>query len=198
MGFNMTCSVAILCGGKSTRMKTDKAKLAWYGKPLLSHIISGFSSFDDLFLSVNEESRYAETGLRRVTDILPGNGPLSGLCASLQAAKNEIVFVTTCDAPLVDARTARILTAALGSFDAVIPISKEGLHPLIAVYKKSALEPALENLQNGKRKITDLLDRLTVSYLPATALPHGELTLANLNYPEEVEALKRKLNQEAI
>ena len=198
MAFSMNCSVAILCGGKSTRMKTDKAQLDWYGQPLLSHIISGFSSYEDIFLSVDHESRYADTGLRRVEDILPGNGPLSGLCASLQAAKNEIVFVTTCDAPLVNEKTARILTTALGTFDAVIPISPEGLHPLIAVYRKSILPVALENLREGRRKLTALLDRINVSYLPATAFPNGTLTFANLNTPDEVDALKQKLKEEGI
>ena len=186
MNANTIYSVSILCGGQSRRMGRDKAMLDWNGAPLLFHIARGFDSCDDLFLSVRDGEQYADIDMPRIPDRVKGCGPLAGLCASLQAAKHDILFITTCDAPLVDKTTSDILAGALEEHDCVVPVSSDSkIHPLIAVYRKTVLSKALQNLNSKNLRILTLLDDLDVLYFPAGKLPKGDHTLANLNTPQE-------------
>ena len=195
MNSQITYSVSILCGGKSTRMGRDKALLDWNGKPLLQHIAGSFSSCSDLFLSVRDEHQYTDFPYRKVCDQVMGSGPLAGLCASLQAAVHDILFITTCDAPLVDAAAAGALVCALKEHDCAVPVSEQSrIHPLIAVYRKSVLPAALDHLKMNDLRIRSLLRDLDTFYYPAENLPSGELTLANLNTPEEAEKLRNYLH----
>ena len=193
MGNNNIYSVSILCGGLSTRMGRDKALLDWNGAPLIEHISSGFRNCSDVFLSVREEGKYSFLNLPQAVDTAAGCGPLAGLCASLEKARNEILFVTTCDAPFVDEKTADLLTAALNGHECVVPCSKDRIHPLIAVYRKDILPKALLNLNEGRLKIRELLDSLDVLYFPCEKLPYGSDTLTNLNLPEDALRLNKGL-----
>ena len=195
MNTNIIYSVSILCGGMSTRMGEDKALLDWSGTPLAMHIASGFRSCSDIFLSVRDESQYSFLQLPKAADQVSGCGPLAGLCASLQKSRNEILFVTTCDAPLVDKKTSDILTAALNDHDCVIPCSEDRIHPLIAVYRKTILPKALSNLNMRKLRIRELLEDLDVLYFPCRDLPFGSDTLANLNCPEDIRQFTRRSDQ---
>ncbi len=188
-------STSILCGGKSERMGTDKATLDWYGEPLVVHIMRGFPSCGDLFLSVRTRTQLEEIEARKVVDQVTGCGPLSGLAASLAAAKNDLLFVTTCDAPLVDERTADLLAGAIEDCDAVVPLSEDGMHPLIAVYRKSIEKTVVKSMGLGSWTMSDLLKRMKVKYYPAKNLPYGELTVANLNTMSDVAALKERIAQ---
>lgn len=184
-------STSILCGGKSSRMKQDKAMIDWNGKPLARFIADGFSSCHDIFLSVGNADQFDLPGMRMIEDSFPGCGPMAGLAASLQAARNDILFLTTCDAPLVDEQTAGIMLSLLGTCDAVVPQTLDHVHPLIAVYRKSVLEKALSCLSAGNRKMLLLLKELNVNYIDAALLPYGADTLTNLNTPEELAAFRQ-------
>ena len=187
-------SAAILCGGRSLRMKQDKALMNWNGKPLALYIAGGFLSCDDVFLSVSKREQFDLKGIPMVEDPVPGCGPLAGLIASLNAAKHDVLFVTTCDAPLVDERTADILTSMLKDHDAVVPRTKDRIHPLIAVYKKSILPSAVRLFDKKKLKMRDLLESLDIYYADAGILPYGEDTLSNLNTPEELKKFQERFS----
>ena len=195
MNNNSSYSVSILCGGMSTRMGRDKAMLDWDGVPLVMHIASSFKNCSEVFLSVRDENQYNFPDIPKVCDQVKGAGPLAGLCASLQAARNEFLFITTCDAPLADKKTSDLLFAAAGSHDCVIPCSQDRIHPLIALYRKTVLDKALSNLNEGRLRIRDLLDELDVLWYPCIKLPFGCGTLANLNSPDDVERFRRSYQQ---
>ena len=189
-----TYSVSILCGGKSTRMGYDKAMLDWNGIPLLKHIADSFRTCDDVFLSVRSENQYADFPIRKTCDQFTGCGPLAGLYASLQSAAHDILFVTTCDAPLADIETADLLNGALGTHDCVVPVSDDlRPHPLMAVYRRSVSAHALKNLEQGILRISSLLEDIDTVYFPAEKLPKGELTLSNLNTPEDTARLMQAI-----
>ena len=180
-------STAILCGGESRRMKTDKALIDWNGQPLALYIAGRFPSCDDVFLSVRSEGQFDLPRIRMTADKYTGSGPLAGLAASLEYAGHDILFVTTCDAPLADERTADIMVSLLDDHDAVVPKTKDLIHPLIAVYRRSVLKHAVSYLENEMLKMSMFLEKLDVNYIDAGILPYGEDTLTNLNTPEELE-----------
>ena len=192
----MDYSVAILCGGKSSRMGRDKKNLDWHGEPLIRHMLRGFPDCDDLFLAANEETRDLPYGVRTVNDQYPGCGPLAGLHASLLSMKHDVLFAVSCDAPLIDRRTAEILCSELGAHTAAVPKTADGrVHPLAALYRREAIEAAERQLSQGKYKLRDFLAELDVAYVPGTILPYGVLTLSNLNAPEDIQQLEAEIKK---
>lgn len=185
-------STAILCGGKSTRMKTDKALTDWNGQPMACFIAGGFPYCDDVFLSVAYPEQFDIPGIRMVADKYTDSGPLAGLASSLEAAKYDILFITTCDAPLTDERAADIMVKLLDGYDAVVPRTDGHSHPLTAVYRRSVIKKAVSCLENGLLKMNLFLKELDVNYISAGILPYGDDTLTNLNTPEELERFTQK------
>ena len=185
-------SVCILCGGRSLRMGRDKAMLDWFGKPLIQHLTDVFSSCDDLFLSVRDDEQLKDINIRKVIDKVSGYGPMAGLQAALNGAVHDILFVTTCDAPMVDMETARMLMNALEGHDAVVPEDENGIHPLIAVYRKTVVAEVTECMKLGEQKMTGLLGSLDVCRFPAEDFPYGELTLSNLNTAQDLDNFRKR------
>ena len=172
-------------------MKTDKALIDWGGKPLALYIAGGFPACDDVFLSVRYPGQFDLPGIRMTADRYSGCGPLAGLASSLSFAEHDILFITTCDAPLIDERSAFIMADFLNGYDAVVPKTSDHIHPLTAVYGRSALNKAISALSNGIFKMSMFLEELDVSYIDAGILPYGYDTLINLNTPEELSRFIR-------
>ncbi len=122
-------TVAILCGGKSSRMGKDKAALFWEGKTFLERLVSEFSEADDcdeiLICGKAEGDQGQNFGgkskgfqdkncgskikfiqdqnfgvkARFVPDQNSEKGPLEGLRGALSEAKSDLVFVCAVDMP---------------------------------------------------------------------------------------------------
>lgn len=122
-------TVAILCGGKSSRMGKDKAALFWEGKTFLERLVSEFSEADDcdeiLICGKAEGDQGQDFGgktkgfqdkncgskikfiqdqkfgakARFVPDQKREKGPLEGIRRALGEAKSDLVFVCAVDMP---------------------------------------------------------------------------------------------------
>ena len=94
---NIPVSVAILAGGKSSRMGKNKALLTYEGKTFLERLIEEFSDFDEILVSAREENQY-DLGryggkVKLISDENYDKGPLEGIRRVLSEAKNDFVFV---------------------------------------------------------------------------------------------------------
>ncbi len=123
-------------------------------------------------------------------------GPLPALVDGLKSLPTNVsaVFVTACDAPLLELAFVEALFAALEPrIDAAVPSDGERLYPLTAVYRPScvaALQAALEegdsSLQRALRSSTFRLKSLPLEQLRSV---DAELrSLVNCNTPEEYQA----------
>lgn len=89
----MNFGAVILCGGKSSRMGTDKALLTIGGKTFLEHICIELSEFDELIISYGSLHKYAEIKYPVVTDIYTGCGPMGGFIRrSLSVSRTHSLF----------------------------------------------------------------------------------------------------------
>ncbi len=83
----------VLAGGKSQRMGTDKARLALPdGRPVILSVVEVLKSICGEVVVVTEVTgRYADLALpaRRVTDIVPGCGPMGGLHAARHSHRHD-------------------------------------------------------------------------------------------------------------
>lgn len=200
----MKIGCAILAGGKSSRMGTDKALLEFEGKQFITQIAEELSWFDERIIARGGNSRL-EGELERewtvIPDFYPDHGPIGGLHAALSACESDALFVVTCDMPLIESGLVRELCARMqetdfdgervDAYDVVISVGEGGkIHPLCGVYRKSVVPVLEEQILSGRNRVMEALKRLRVNYVTVDS-PAGARQLANINTPQDYENLMK-------
>ena len=179
----------ILAGGASTRMGSDKAFLPWGNTTMIEHVLNTISPLvDEIIVAVDDALRFKSLGVRVVEDIVPGAHALGGIYSGLQAASFSRCFVCACDMPFLDKRLIRFLAEQDQSFEIVIPMTKQGLEPLHAVYARSVLSVIKKELQRGAWDVKALVSKvhsLIVRQEVISLYDPEELSSVNINTQEE-------------
>ena len=150
-------SIAILAGGKSSRMKgDDKGLMEFNSTSVLSRIIGIANEYSsDVFVIANNNiDSYRLIHEPVYSDILDDfQGPLSGIYTALNKSKNKKVIVLPCDGPFI--KTEYFLKLISCDRKERIQVVKTGnrLQPVYALID-SYLEDDLKIfLLSGERKI---------------------------------------------
>jgi molybdopterin-guanine dinucleotide biosynthesis protein A len=154
----------VLCGGMSTRMGREKASLPFHGESLLARVVRIVAPLAGEVIVVAREGQAMPPDLPRdvrvVCDDTPGAGPLAGIAAGLAAARDGLVFVTACDAPLLEPALVELLFARAAAADAAVAVAGGFPNPLLAVYRTSVLPHARALLAANLRRPVFLFDRV--------------------------------------
>jgi len=186
------CDAVILAGGKSRRMGTCKALLPWKGKPLICHIAGALAPFDTIWISANDMTIAAVTGLPCVQDFYPDAGPLAGLQAALEATEKEYLLCVPCDLPNFRWELA---SALLNSFqehsEAVVCRDSTGrVHPLCGIFKKTTLARLTHLLEKHSFCVMAFLDQISYTILDTSGRFPDSL-FCNLNTMYDYQMLDR-------
>ena len=150
-------SVAVLAGGKSRRMGTDKAALPVGNATLLESVVSHFSG---KFSPIWVIGRSCPTGwsvkeVEFLPDRQPGRGPLEGVATVLAVAMRP-VLVVACDFPCLTGTAVNWLVSAsesgLGEHGLAVYTGGR-LQPLFSVYRPEALGWISSQLEEGERAL---------------------------------------------
>ena len=186
---------AVLTGGASARMGSDKAALAIGGVASATRVARCLAQLCEDVVLVGGDPPPDAPG-RRAPD---GDGPrsaLRGLVAALAATHAERVLVVATDLPFV---TPDLLLALVAwpEADVVVPRTADGIHPLCALYRReSALAAARRHLAEERLALSALLDALATRYLEGDdlrAVDPGGTALLNVNTPEDLARAQRLL-----
>ncbi len=157
----MKTSGVILAGGKSTRMKFNKAFAVISGQPVVHIILDKFKRFfDETIIISNEPQLYANLGVEIRPDVYPGLGPVAGIHSALYHAHNDNVFIMGCDMPFMNMKLVSYLLDNLEDYDCVVPELETRLQPLSAVYSKKCLPVLTECLEHDKLKLIRVFEEL--------------------------------------
>lgn len=128
---------AVLCGGASRRMGTDKAAIAVDGQSLVERTVATLRAAGCAEVVVVGLADDIATTARRVDDQWPGEGPFGGVVTALEASRPApYVAVVATDLPFVTPRTIRSLVAHLGDADADVAVARTSdIEPLCAVWR---------------------------------------------------------------
>lgn len=180
----------ILSGGQSRRMGRDKAELpvSSVGPPILKTLVGRYSQLGQVAVSVNSPGRFETYGAREICDIIPDQGPLSGLHAALKYSGDDVIFLTACDLPNGDIGLAQRIAEATRGYDACIIRRQNGdIEPLFGAYGQGCADAAEQCLAEGRRSMRSLPERVNVRYLEESELEEFDLDqiLLNVNTPED-------------
>ncbi len=185
----MKAIAALLAGGQSRRMGTDKALLPVGAGTLLDHMTTKLRA-----LAVADALAIAEVVVCRnapgcLADVLPGLGPVGALHSLSLAYPGRELLVVPVDMPLLRAAT---LTTLLGGEDAKPRHYAGHFLPLRLVLDPAAVAAIADRAaaQARDRSLAGLLRELGGHALP---LPEDRGEFANLNHPDDWARLRGRL-----
>lgn len=196
-----TISAAVLAGGESRRMGTDKALLDWDGRPLIEHELTQLrasnAAIDDIRV-IGERPEYHQLGLPVHRDRFQGAGTLGGIATALHYATHDYVLVVACDMPLLSSALLSAMIDEPRDFDVLVPAlrperSDQGgsqtFETLHAIYRTSCL-PAIEReIAADRLKVIGFFDQVRVRTLSEDwmrSFDPGLHSVMNVNNPDQL------------
>jgi molybdenum cofactor guanylyltransferase len=197
----------VLAGGRSSRMGTPKAALAWRGGTLLHRTVSVLAEATGgpvvVVRAAGQPLPLLPDGTVVVEDPRAGLGPLQGIAAGLAALASPggpgSAFAAATDMPFLHPAFVRRVLAVLAAdrADVALPVARGHAQPLAAAYRVALAPLADQLVATGRLRPADLFASCTVSRLdearlladPALAAADPGLdSLVNVNHPAEYAA----------
>lgn len=194
-------SAAVIAGGKSSRMGTDKALLTLElgGPTLLQLVVTAVRTVaDDVIIIASDRPHYARFGARVEPDHYPGGAALGAIATALEAARAQRCLVVPCDLPFLNPPLLTYLADLDPAADVVIPAiegeSRQGrgeiLQTLHAVYSTACLEPIRARLRSEQRQVIGFFPEVRVRKVQEAMIRQFDpdlLSFFNANTPEALD-----------
>lgn len=183
-------SGAVLAGGRSLRLGTDKALLRLGGETLLERAVRVVAVVADEVLVVGRAGdALVPAGARAIPDARPGCGSLGGIYSALQAARHSHCLVVACDMPFLHEGLLRCIARLAPAYDVVIPLVKGTYETLHAAYSQACVGPIEALLAQGDLRIISFFPHVRVRCLTQAEVERFDpqcRSFFNINYPEEL------------
>lgn len=190
---------AILAGGRSLRMGTNKALLTLGGARLIEVLLDAIRPlFAEVMIVANDPDTYASLGVSVFPDRIPEKGSLGGIYTAVLHSALPRTFCIACDMPFPNPAVMAYLCQAAPGYDVVVPRTADGYQPLHAIYGKACLPHMEAMIRADRLKIDRLFPAVRVRTVAEDELRALDPTLrcfVNVNTREELEAaahLKRE------
>jgi molybdopterin-guanine dinucleotide biosynthesis protein A len=130
----------VLAGGRSTRLRRNKALVELGGVPLVERQVRRLGTIcREVILVANDPEPYGALGVRIVPDQYRDKGPLAGIHAGLAASTTDYSFVVACDMPFFSPQFAAYMLGQARGHGVVIPCLDGFDEPLHAIYSRECL-----------------------------------------------------------
>ena len=157
---------AVLAGGASRRMGTDKAFVEVDNLTLLQRVTAALYEAGAASVVVvgGDAQRVNDLGLLYVEDEWPSQGPLAGIITALRSTSAETVAVLSCDLTRPSAVAINAVRGDLGEADVSVPVLEGQAEWLHAVWRRSALRSLERSFANGVRAPKRAVGELQISW----------------------------------
>ncbi len=196
-------TAAILAGGQSSRMGTDKAFVELAGRTLIAHMLAQIAQVDAIqntIIITNDLEPYKPLNLPLFSDRIPGKGALGGIYTALHASQHAHTLVLACDMPLINPALLGYMAALRTDTDpppdVIVPRVDgypQGLH---AIYGKTCLDIIQKDLEADRLKVIGFYGVVRVRYLDeAEYRPYDPQQRAffNVNTPQDLAEARQML-----
>lgn len=185
--YDLPC--VIFAGGKSSRMKEDKALLPFATFSTLTEYQHSRLSklFKNVYISTKckDKFNFSANFIIDEREQEPIYAPTLAFISAFKALHVEKIFVISVDSPFITQKEIeKLLNADINAsekIDATIAKTSEGIQPMCGVYHISLLESFLDMQKNATHKLGSLLKKSKTNYV----FFEDEKTFLNLNHPNE-------------
>jgi molybdopterin-guanine dinucleotide biosynthesis protein A len=183
----------VLGGGGSRRMKRDKSALHYHGKPQLEHAFDLLTPHcEQVFVSIRKEQEAEYARFPQIHDTPTFPGPLSGILSAMIRFPDAAWCVLANDLPYVDTHAIQMLIQHRTPDKVAVAFrnpQKSFPEPLCTIYEPAMQAHLMAFMESGGFVFRKALEGVDIQLLEA---PH-ELTLFNVNYPEEYQDVLENL-----
>ncbi len=193
---------AVLVGGQSRRMGTDKSRLVLAGRSVLAGLYELLAERvgEAWIVGRRPDAEGLPASANWHLDMEAGQGPLGGIATALRIAGGDSargVCVVGCDMPVLGGEVLDLLLSSRdrsASATVLVNPSTGGVEPLAAIYEASALESIEQALAAERRGVRDWLADVGASRVDVP--PALADQLINVNTPEEFERIRTRMEPE--
>jgi molybdopterin-guanine dinucleotide biosynthesis protein A len=188
-------TVAIMAGGQSSRMGTDKSFVLFQGRPMIEIIkerVTGLG--DELILITNKPDEYTHLHLPMFSDVYPDHGSLGGIFTAVHYATHPYTLVVACDMPWLNRPLLEHMITLRQTAEVIVPRWQKYPEPLHAIYHKNCLAAIEANLQAQRLKITGFFGQVQVHFVEREVIEQFDAngrSFANINTPDELQQINR-------
>lgn len=187
-----TLTVFILCGGKSTRMQSEKGLVLFQDKPFIEHIIQAILPITDQIKLITGSKEYDYLPYQKIQDLVVDKGPLGGIYTALSHSETEFNLILSCDIPLISTELLQELISKHTQEAGITVFASESkTHPLIGIYSKNIVSVIKEAIDSNELKMMDLLAKLPHQIINIEESENYHLT--NINSADELNDLNINL-----
>ena len=185
----------LLAGGSSSRMRSDKAALAYGARPQLAEAFDLLARHvGKAFVSVRADQAAEPLRARypQVVDGDVGRGPIAGIIAAQARHPEAAWLVLACDLPFLDDATLASLIARRDASRLATAFASrhDGLaEPLCAIYEPASRPAILAHVAGGR----DCPRKFLVDHDVLLLDPVSPAALDNANTPEDAAAARAAL-----
>lgn len=153
--------IAILCGGKSSRMQSEKGLVLFQNKPLIEHIIDAVLPISANIKLVTNTNDYDYLAYKKLNDIELEKGPMGGIYSALANSDSEINMILSCDIPLISTEILlELIEKHNSNFDVTVFEDEERIHLLIGIYSKEILPVLKQSIDENDLKMMRFLSKV--------------------------------------
>ncbi len=188
-------TVAVLAGGKSSRMGTDKSFVRVLGRPLVEDVLAQAAGIGaETLIVTNRPDDYRYLSVPLFTDVLPDKGALGGIYTALHSSSQPHTLCVACDMPFVVRPLLDYLISLIPEGDAIIPRLNGEAEPFRAIYSQACLAPIRAALDAGKMRVISFFPDVRVRFVDEPEIDRFDpqhLSFFNVNTPEDLEQARR-------
>jgi molybdopterin-guanine dinucleotide biosynthesis protein A len=178
---------AVLCGGSSRRMGTDKAFVEIDGVAMAERVARALiaGGCEPVVFVGGDSVGLARFGRPAHADRWPGEGPLGGVLTALAVSHGDDVVVAACDLPFLDGPTVRHLLGAVVDRGAeavdVVVARTDRLEPALAWWSAAAAAGIARQWDRGERALHEVIGAVR-----SVEVAVDGAVLRNINSPSDL------------
>jgi molybdopterin-guanine dinucleotide biosynthesis protein A len=186
-------SVFILCGGKSSRMQSEKGLVLFQNKPFIEHIIKAVLPITQNIKLITNNKEYDYLKYQKIPDIVTDKGPLGGIYTALTNSETDFNLILSCDIPLISTELlSELISKHNEEAEITVFASESRMHPLIGIYSKKVLPVIKSAIDNDDLKMMNLIAKIPHQIIKIEESENFHLT--NINSVDELNDLNINLS----
>ncbi|WP_066220945.1 molybdenum cofactor guanylyltransferase [Formosa haliotis] len=182
-------SIYILCGGKSSRMQTEKGLVVFNEKPFIEWILDAVKPISNQIFLITENTDYSIYNYPLIADIHKNKGPVGGIHTALKHTSTQQNLILSCDIPMISTHilTRYLINSKVINSDIAFVSDSTRDYPLIGMYSTNNL-PKFENAINRNHlKLMSLIQDSTFHRIQVASKDFK--ALYNINTKDELQTL---------
>jgi len=154
---------AVLNGGRSSRMGTDKSVIKFNGGRLIDvslDILIEAGAEQVLIIGGDETVADQSPNVAYLEDLYPNEGPLGGVITALTFSKFEVVAILACDHMYLTADILLQCLSGLDGYEISCPKSNGTKQVLCSMWRRSTLPKLTQSYESGNRSVMNVIQEL--------------------------------------